>query len=554
MMSERGDSRDAARDEAWEALRRHGTGLETVQMRALFAQEPDRAARLSVSLGDLHCDYSKNVVTAETLSLLDDLARASGLQERRAAMFAGEAINRTEGRAVLHTALRAGADAAVAVDGMDVMPGIRTVAARAAAFADSVRNGDVTGATGRPFDAIVNIGIGGSDLGPYMAALALSPYGRTGLSVFYVSNLDGAHIADTLRGLDPARTLFIVASKTFTTQETMANARHARTWLAAALGEDAVDAHFAAVSTNAEAVRAFGMSEKRMFPFGEWVGGRYSVWSSIGLSLMIFIGPERFAQFLDGARTMDEHFRTAPNLANMPVLLALLGIWNRNVRGCPAHAVIPYDQRLARFPAFLQQLDMESNGKSVTLSGDPVSGETGPIVFGEPGTNAQHAFFQLLHQGTDVVPVDFLVAAEPHETVCDQHAMLVANCLAQSEALMKGRTLEEARDQLVAKGMDAADVARIAPHRVFPGNRPSTTLLYRKLDPATLGSLIALYEHKIFVQSVVWDINAFDQWGVELGKELASSFLPSVRDGEQVPFASASTQTLIARYRSLRSG
>ena len=548
MMSER----DGTREEAWDALRRHGAGLELVRMRALFAQEPDRATRLSVSLGDLHCDYSKNVVTAETLSLLDDLARASGLRERRAAMFAGEAINRTEGRAVLHTALRAGEHGDIVVNGADVMPGIRAVAARATAFAEGVRNGDITGATGRPFDAIVNIGIGGSDLGPYMAAMALSPYGRAGLSVFFVSNVDGAHIADTLHGLDPARTLFIVASKTFTTQETMANADHARAWLAAALGEDAVDAHFVAVSTNAGAVRAFGISKQRMFPFGEWVGGRYSVWSAIGLSLMIFIGPERFAQFLDGARTMDEHFRLAPNLENMPVLLALLGIWQRNIRGCHAHAVIPYDQRLARFPAFLQQLDMESNGKSVTLGGDPVSGETGPIVFGEPGTNAQHAFFQLLHQGTDVVPVDFLIAAEPHETVGDQHAMLVANCFAQSEALMKGRTLEEARDQLVAKGMVAADVTRIAPHRVFPGNRPSNTILYRKLDPATLGSLIALYEHKVFVQSVIWDINAFDQWGVELGKELASSFLPSVRDGQTVPAASASTAALIARYRSLR--
>ena len=546
--------RDGTRDEAWDALRRHGAGLEPLRMRTLFAEEPNRATRLSVSLGDLHCDYSKNVVTAETLSLLDDLARASGLQERRAAMFAGEAINRTEGRAVLHTALRTGEHAAIVVGGSDIMPGIRDVAGRAAAFAEGVRSGDIAGATGRPFDAIVNIGIGGSDLGPYMAAMALSPYGRTGLSVFYVSNVDGAHIADTLRGLDPARTLFVVASKTFTTQETMANANHARAWLAAALGEDAVDAHFAAVSTNVKAVLAFGISEERMFPFGEWVGGRYSVWSSIGLSLMIFVGPEHFAQFHSGAQAMDEHFATAPNLENMPVLLALLGIWNRNVRGCHAHAVIPYDQRLARFPAFLQQLDMESNGKSVTLGGDPVSRETGPIVFGEPGTNAQHAFFQLLHQGTEVVPVDFLVAAEPHESVDDQHAMLVANCFAQSEALMKGRTLEEARDQLVAKGMDAADVARIAPHRVFPGNRPSNTILYRKLDPATLGSLIALYEHKIFVQSVIWDINAFDQWGVELGKELASSFLPGVRDGEALPAASTSTAELIACYRSMLRG
>ena len=538
--------------EAWEALRRHAAGLETVRLRTLFEQEPERASSMSLSVEDLHLDYSKNVVTAETLSLLDDLVRASGLAERRNAMFAGEAINETEGRAVLHTALRADADASVSVARSDIIPGIRATAESAARFATDLREGRITGATGQPFQAIVNIGIGGSDLGPYMASLALSPYGQPGLSVFYVSNVDGAHIADTLSGLDPARTLFIVASKTFTTQETMANAAHAKRWIEAALGEDATAQHFAAVSTNVDAVRAFGLSSERMFPFGEWVGGRYSVWSSIGLSVMIFIGPDRFAEFLAGARAMDDHFRNAPNLRNMPVLLALIGVWNRNLRGSSAQAVIPYDQRLARFPAFLQQLDMESNGKSVTRSGDPVSGETGPVVFGEPGTNGQHAFFQLLHQGTDVVPVDFLVAAEPQENVGDQHAMLVANCFAQSEALMKGRTLEEARDQLREKGMSDAEVARLAPHRVFPGSRPSNTLLYRRLDPKTLGMLIALYEHKVFVQSVIWDINAFDQWGVELGKELAGSFLAGVRDGDEVSDASGSTKALMARYHLFR--
>ncbi len=542
----------SARNEAWEALRRHGAGLESVTLRALFGQEPDRAERFSTTVGNLHLDYSKNVVTAETLKLLEDLAQASGLETRRAAMFSGEAINETERRAVLHTAVRADDNASVMVDGEDVSRGIREMRARASAFAEAVRSGEARGATGERFDAVVNIGIGGSDLGPYMAAMALSPYGQPGLSVFYVSNVDGAHIADTLEGLDPRRTLFVVASKTFTTQETMANAGHAREWLIDAVGAAAVESHFAAVSTNAEAVRAFGIDEDRMFTFAEWVGGRYSVWSAIGLSLMIFIGPDRFAEFLAGAREMDTHFRNAPFERNMPALLALLGIWSRNVRGCHAQAIIPYDQRLARFPAFLQQLDMESNGKSVTRAGDPVAGETGPVVFGEPGTNGQHAFFQLLHQGTDVIPVDFLVAAKPHESIGDQHAMLVANCFAQGEALMRGRTLEEARDQLLAKGVSEAEAARLAPHRVFPGNRPSNTLLYEILDPHTLGMLIALYEHKIFVQSIVWDINAFDQWGVELGKELANQFLPSVRDGKDAGGASASTKALITRYRSVR--
>ncbi|MGQ2903863.1 MAG: glucose-6-phosphate isomerase [Neoaquamicrobium sediminum] len=539
-------------DEALAALKTHHAALMPLDMRAAFTSDPGRFEALSLRLDDLLFDFSKCTVTAETLALLEQLARAAKVEQRRAAMFAGEAINTTEGRAVLHTALRNRSDRGVKVDGADVMGDVRAVLAAMAKFADGIRSGTIAGATGSKITDVVNIGIGGSDLGPAMATLALAPY-HDGPRAHYVSNVDGAHIADTLKGLDPASTLFIVASKTFTTIETMTNAETARRWIAGALGEDAVSAHFAAVSTALDKVAAFGIAEDRVFGFWDWVGGRYSMWSAIGLPVMIAIGPENFGRLLDGANAMDRHFETAPLQDNLPMMLGLVGYWHRVVCDYPARAVIPYDQRLARLPAYLQQLDMESNGKSVKLDGTPVSTPTGPLVWGEPGTNGQHAFFQLLHQGTDVIPVEFLIAAVGHEPALrHHHDLLVANCFAQSEALMKGRTLEEARAQMLAKGMAAQEVERIAPHRVFSGNRPSMTLLYRTLDPFTLGRLIALYEHRVFVEAQLFNINAFDQWGVELGKELATGLLPVVEGKEDAAGRDASTAGLVRHMRELQ--
>jgi glucose-6-phosphate isomerase len=438
-------------------------------------------------------------------------------------------------------------------EGEDVSAQVRAVLQSLEAFAGGVRSGVITGATGKRITDVVNIGIGGSDLGPAMATLALAPY-HDGPAAHFVSNVDGAHIADTLKPLDPETTLFVVASKTFTTVETMTNARTARGWLAGRLGEDAVGAHFCAVSTALPKVAEFGIAETRTFGFWDWVGGRYSLWSAIGLPLMLAIGPERFRAFLAGAAAMDRHFETAPMRQNMPMMLGLIGFWHRAVCSFPARAVIPYDQRLARLPAYLQQLDMESNGKSVTLDGSAVTTPTGPLVWGEPGTNGQHAFFQLLHQGTDIVPVEFIVAAEGHEPELSRHHdLLVANCLAQSEALMKGRTLDEARAQMRAKGMDEGEVERIAPHRVFAGNRPSLTLMHRLLDPFALGRLIALYEHRVFVEAQLFGINAFDQWGVELGKELAEALLPVIEGGRGTEALDASTAGLARHMRALRA-
>jgi glucose-6-phosphate isomerase len=432
------------------------------------------------------------------------------------------------------------------------MPEVRDVLKRMGEFADGIRGGTIRGATGKTITDIVNIGIGGSDLGPAMTTLAMSPY-HDGPRAHFVSNIDGAHIADTLAGLDPATTLIIIASKTFTTIETMTNARTARKWIADALGEKAVGQHFAAVSTALDKVDAFGIPADRIFGFWDWVGGRYSIWSAIGLPLMIAIGPDNFGRFLDGAHAMDEHFRKAPFKKNLPIMLGLVGYWHRAISGYTSVAVIPYDQRLARLPAYLQQLDMESNGKGVTVDGKPVSGPTGPVVWGEPGTNGQHAFFQLLHQGTDTIPVEFIVAAKGHEPHLDnQHEMLLANCLAQSEALMRGRTLDEASAQLAEKNMAKSEVKRIAPHRVFTGNRPSITIIYDKLDPYALGRLIALYEHRVFVEAQLFGINAFDQWGVELGKELATELLPVVTGEANPKDKDASTQGLVAHLRKRR--
>ena len=515
-------------DEIWAQLADHRAATKARHLRTLFSKDAARFSTFSARLDDLLLDYSKTSVTSETMALLLRLAEAADVAGKRDAMFAGEAINTTEKRAVLHTALRAPVGSRVMVDGTDVMPEVHATLERLSAFADGIRSGTIAASDGAAFTDVINIGIGGSDLGPVMATLALAP-NHDGPRLHYVSNVDGAHIADTLKTLDPARTLVIVASKTFTTVETMTNAATARRWIAAALSEAAVGSHFAAVSTALDKVGAFGIASDRIFGFWDWVGGRYSVWSAIGLPVMIAIGPENFRQFLAGAHALDEHFRTAPLAKNLPVLLGLVGLWHRDVCECPARAILPYDQRLLRLPAYLQQLDMESNGKRVRKDGSAVTRPTGPLVWGEPGTNGQHAFYQLIHQGTDTIPCEFLVAAEGHEPeLAQHHALLLANCLAQSEALMKGRTLEEAREILAKQGMAPADIDALGPHKVFPGNRPSVTIAYRKLDPFTLGRIIALYEHRVFVEAAIWGINAFDQWGVELGKELATALLPVI--------------------------
>ena len=521
-------------------------------MRAAFAADPKRFERFSVEDDGLLFDWSKCAVDEETMRLLSELALAAGLQQRRDAMFSGERINLTENRAVLHTALRAPRGAKLLLDGEDVIAEVHDVLDAMAAFADAVRSGKAVGATGRKISDIVNIGIGGSDLGPAMATLALSPW-HDGPRAHYVSNVDGAHIHDTLKGLDPETTLFIIASKTFTTIETMTNSETARKWIEAALGKAATAQHFAAVSTALDKVSKFGIAPDRVFGFWDWVGGRYSLWGAIGLPIMIAVGAENFRAFLAGAHAMDQHFRTAPLARNLPVLLGLVGFWHRVICGYPARAVIPYDQRLSRFPAYLQQLDMESNGKRVTLDGTAAATPSGPLVWGEPGTNGQHAFFQLLHQGTDIIPVEFLAAAVGNEPeLRHHHDLLLANVLAQSAALMKGRTLEEARAQMIGKGMDAAEVEKIAPHRVFTGNRPSVTLIYRTLDPYTFGRLIALYEHRVFVEGVLFGINSFDQWGVELGKELATGLLPVVEGKEDAAASDASTAGLVRHIHGLR--
>jgi len=538
-------------DKQLAALREHRAAASGT-MREAFAADPKRFESFSASDGDLLLDWSKCAVDAKTMELLETLAGAADLAGRRTAMFEGRKINVTEGRAVLHTALRNLSGKGVVLDGQDVKTEVLAVLDAMGAFAEAVRSGKAAGATGKKITDIVNIGIGGSDLGPAMVTLALAPY-HDGPRAHYVSNIDGAHIHDTLKGLSAETTLFIVASKTFTTVETMTNAETARKWVQKALGKDAVGKHFAAVSTALDLVAKFGIEADRVFGFWDWVGGRYSVWSAIGLPVMIAIGPRNFRAFLDGAHEMDEHFRTAPLQKNLPALMGLIGWWHRVICKYPARAVIPYDQRLSRLPAYLQQLDMESNGKSVTLDGGAVTTPTGPLVWGEPGTNGQHAFFQLLHQGTDFIPVEFLAAAVSHEPeLKHHHDLLLANCLAQSEAFMKGRTLEEARAQMLAKGMKPAEVDRIAPHRVFSGDRPSLTILYRKLDPRTLGRLIALYEHRVFVEGTLFNINSFDQWGVELGKELATGLLPVVEGKENAAKRDASTAGLVEHIHRLR--
>jgi glucose-6-phosphate isomerase len=538
---------------AFYALETHREDTKGVAISDLFAEDPLRFADFHVALDGLLFDFSKQRVSRRTLELLIDLARAAKIEERRTALFAGDVVNLTEGRPALHMALRNLDGRPFHAQGKDIMPDVIAERQKMLRFAEAIRGGTIKAANGGAFTDIVNIGIGGSDLGPAMAVKALTPFGAPHLSLHFVANVDGSDLGDLLPKLNLATTLFIVCSKTFTTLETLTNAAAARKAVVAKLGEAAVAAHFCAVSTALAEVAKFGIAEDRVFGFWDWVGGRYSIWSSIGLSLAIGIGAERFEEFLRGGHDIDTHFTTAPLAQNMPVLMALLGIWSRNICGYAAQAVIPYDQRLARFPAYLQQLEMESNGKSVTLDGAPIAGGTAPVVFGEPGTNGQHAFFQLFHQGTEIVPIDFLIAAAPCSADLHQHRLLAANCLAQSEALMRGRSLEEAKAQLRAKGLSEEAVARLAPHRVFAGNRPSSTFLYAQLTPRVLGQLIALYEHKVFVQSVIWDIDPFDQWGVELGKELALRLAPIVADtAASLDGLDASTAGLLAQMRAMQ--
>ncbi len=533
---------------AWQALREHQDRVAPLHLRDLFQTDPGRADRFCTEGAGLVLDFSKHRIVDDTLSLLTRLADQTGLAARRDAMFSGAPINVTEGRAVLHTALRNRGGAPVMVDGVDVMPGIRRVLAQMRAFSDGVRAGRIAGHTGQPIRDVVNLGIGGSDLGPLMACEALEPYARPDLRVHFVSNVDGAHLGRVLKRLDPATTLFIVASKTFTTQETLTNARSARTWLVSGLGsESAVARHFAALSTNLNGTAAFGIPDDRVFEFWDWVGGRYSLWSAIGLSIALYVGMDTFDALLDGAHAMDEHFRSAPWERNLPALMGLLGVWYRDFWGAATHAVLPYDQSLHRFAAHLQQLDMESNGKRVDLQGRPIPYSTGPVIWGEPGTNGQHAFFQHLHQSTDWTPCDFILPLRSHYAMGDHHHMLIANCFAQSQALMQGRTLEEARDELIAQGKDAGSIESLAPHRVFPGNRPSSTLLLPQLTPHALGALIALYEHKVLVQGTIWNVNSFDQWGVELGKVLAGRILQDLAQGTPAAGHDASTAGLIRR-------
>ena len=512
-------------------------------LRELFATDPARAQRMVAEAGDLRVDWSKNLVDDEVMRRLRAVAQAAGVEAHRDAMFRGERINTTEGRAVLHTALRAPIDTSVLVDGHDVVPDVHAVLHRMGEFAERVRSGEWRGATGQAIRTVVNIGIGGSDLGPAMACLATEAFASPDLRCRFVSNVDGADLWSNLRDLDPATTLVVVSSKTFTTLETIANATAAREWLVTALGEAAVARHFVAVSTNAEAVSAFGIDTANMFGFWDWVGGRYSVDSAIGLSLMVSIGADGFHEFLDGFHAIDRHFREAPLEANLPVVIAMLGIWYHNVLGAETKAVLPYAHELRRFPAYLQQLDMESNGKCVRIDGAAVRTTTGPVVWGEPGTNGQHAFYQLLHQGTRVVPVDFIGFARPNHPLHEQHDLLMANLFAQGEALAFGKTLQEVE----AEGVPSHQ----QPHRVFPGNRPSTTILAERLTPSVLGQLIALYEHVVFVQGVVWGVNSFDQWGVELGKVLAARIIPELTGGAE-PSHDSSTDALIRWYRQHR--
>jgi len=532
-------------DSIFDQLSMHWEAVKTRPIKDLFKVHQNRFAQFSRHHNGMLLDFSKSAIDEKAFALLLDLARAVELESKRDAMFRGDRINKTENRAVLHTALRRREKSPLNLDGHDIMADIIAERTKMFALAEGVRSGKISGSTGRAFTDVVNLGIGGSDLGPAMATAALAPW-HDGPRLHFVSNVDGAHLADTLIELDPETTLFIIASKTFTTIETMTNAHSARRFIAERLGDHAVADHFMAVTTALDKAADFPVRPDRITGFWDWVGGRYSIWSSIGLPLAIAIGADHFEKFLEGAGALDAHFKSAPLDQNLPIIFGLIGIWHRVICDYPTRALIPYDQRLARFPAYVQQLDMESNGKRVALDGSVLKKPSGPIVWGEPGTNSQHAFFQLLHQGTDIIPVEFLIAAKPERADLEEHHdLLIANCLAQSEALLIGRTEEDAQAQLIARGLTAEAAATLAPHRVFTGNRPSITLAYEELDPSQLGALIALYEHRVFVEAAVFGINAFDQWGVELGKELATSLLPLVKGEKNDPNLNGSTAGLI---------
>lgn len=539
---------------AWTSLTTHFETMKQVHMRDLFAQDPARAKQFSLQFNDIFVDYSKNIITSETIRLLLDLAEETGLRDAISKVFAGDVINETENRPVLHTALRNKGDAPVYAGGQDVMPEIHAVLRRMEEFSDRIRSGEWHGYSGKKITDIVNIGIGGSDLGPVMVTECLKPYARDDLAVHFVSNIDGTHIVETLKRVDPETTLFMIASKTFTTQETMTNAHSARSWfLERAKNDQHIAKHFVALSTNRAKVMEFGIDPENMFEFWDWVGGRYSLWSAIGLSIACDIGFDHFDELLTGAYEMDCHFREAPFDKNIPVILALVGLWYSNFFGSETEAILPYDQYMHRFPAYFQQGNMESNGKSVDRAGSRVTYKTGPIIWGEPGTNGQHAFYQLIHQGTRLIPADFLAPAITHNPIGDHHKILLSNFFAQTEALMRGKTERDVRVELTGDGLGEDAIEELLPHKVFVGNRPTNSILFAKLTPRVLGSLIAMYEHKIFVQGVIWNIFSFDQWGVELGKQLAKTILPELQDDKPIRSHDTSTRGLINMYKKMRS-
>jgi glucose-6-phosphate isomerase len=545
---------DLVNSSAWIALANHYQTIKETNMRSLFAADALRFERFSLFCADILFDYSKNRVTSETMDLLFSLARQANLKQKIEDMFCGKKINSTENRAALHTALRNRSNIPVFVDGKDVMPQVTLVLEKMRAFSELIRSGEWKGYSGKPISDIVNIGIGGSDLGPKMVCEALKPYALSSLKVHFVSNVDSTDLVETLKSLSPETTLFLVASKTFTTQETMTNAHSARNWLLEnARDEKAVARHFAAMSTNTAEVQKFGIDPQNMFEFWDWVGGRYSLWSAIGLSIAIYLGMDNFEALLSGAHEVDRHFRNTPFEKNIPVVMALLGIWYNNFFAARSHAILPYDQYLNFFPAYFQQGDMESNGKSVTQQGDWVDYATGPVIWGQPGTNGQHAFYQLLHQGTQLIPCDFLAAANSQNPLGQHHDILLSNYLAQSEALMKGKTAQEARAELADQDLSPEKLAILVQSKTFTGNRPSNSFLYPKLTPETLGALIALYEHKIFTQGVIWEINSFDQMGVELGKQLAKKILPELLNEQSISSHDSSTNALIGRIKLLRN-
>jgi glucose-6-phosphate isomerase len=538
---------------AWKALKAHHSETQNLHLRESFAAEPNRFATFSLKFEDILLDYSKNRITGKTMTLLRQLATEAEVPAWTKKMFQGEKINITEDRSVLHIALRNRSNHPIMADGKDVMPEVNAVLKHMQEFSESIRSGAWKGYTGKGITDIVNIGIGGSDLGPVMVTEALKPYGHPGLQLHFVSNVDGTHIAETLKHLNPATTLFIIASKTFTTQETLTNAHSAKNWfLQTAQDKAAVAKHFVALSTNTQEVEKFGIDTKNMFGFWDWVGGRYSLWSAIGLPIALYLGFEHFTALLEGAHAMDQHFLNTPLEENLPVTLALIGLWYNNFYGAQSQAILPYDQYLHRFAAYFQQGDMESNGKSINRAGNQVEVSTGPVIWGEPGTNGQHAFYQLIHQGTKLIPCDFLAPAQSHNPLGEHHPILLSNFFAQTEALMKGKTESEVRAELEKEGLSGEKLEALIPHKVFAGNRPTNSIIFKKLTPRTLGSLIALYEHKIFVQGIIWNINSFDQWGVELGKQLAKKILPELTHPEPVSSHDSSTNGLINAYKSMR--